>query len=173
MYPEIVEVWKASATAELDFCAAFGFWLQLKRNRANLRYLIQSMFTDKLEIPESVFLQPTEEESDWKQEMESAFSELLGLLSDEHTMSAYELHSSGLVQSLFSCLNVCFTLFSSEHSKQKYLNVTIHLISRMNNLYYVIAVLQNNDEPLSNISKKHAVERINLFKTVFHDPENG
>ena len=102
--------------------------------------------------------------------MESAFSELLGLLSDEHTMSAYELHSSGLVQSLFSCLNVCFTLFSS---KQKYLNITIHLISRMNNLYYVIAVLQNNDEPLSNISKKHAVERINLFKTVFHDPENG
>ena len=50
-----------------------------------------------------------EDESDWKQEMESAFDELLALLADEHTMSAYELHSSGLVQSLFNCLNVSAT----------------------------------------------------------------
>lgn len=47
-----------------------------------------------------------DDEVDWRQEMESAFEELLRLLKDEHTMSAYELHSSGLVQALFCCLNV-------------------------------------------------------------------
>ena len=38
--------------------------------------------------------------------MLTAFSELLVLLSDDHTLSAYELHSSGVVQVLVSCLNV-------------------------------------------------------------------
>ena len=52
-------------------------------------------------------LQISVDESDWKQEMESALNELLNLLQDEHTISAYELHSSGLVQTLFSALNVC------------------------------------------------------------------
>ena len=47
-----------------------------------------------------------EGDSDWKQDMHSAFCELLQLLKDEHTISAYELHSSGLVQALFNCLNV-------------------------------------------------------------------
>ena len=38
--------------------------------------------------------------------MEAAFAELIDLLKNEHTMSAYELHSSGLVQALFNALNV-------------------------------------------------------------------
>ena len=49
------------------------------------------------------------EHSDWRQDMKSAFSELLQLLKDEHAISAYELHSSGLVQALFNCLNVSET----------------------------------------------------------------
>lgn len=51
-------------------------------------------------------LQVVTGEVDWRQEMETCFSELLTLLKDEHTMSAYELHSSGLVQALTNCLNV-------------------------------------------------------------------
>ena len=38
--------------------------------------------------------------------MYNGFTELLLLLSDDHTLSAYELHSSGLVQALVNCLNV-------------------------------------------------------------------
>ena len=48
----------------------------------------------------------SEAESDWQAEMVSAFEDLLGLLRDEHTISAYELQSSGLVQALFGCLSV-------------------------------------------------------------------
>lgn len=74
----------------------------------------------------------TRYECDWKQEMLSAFDELLTLLKDEHTISAYELHSSGLVQCLLNCLN-------------------------------------NSDEPYTKISRKHAAERISIFKTSFRD----
>lgn len=41
----------------------------------------------------------------WRSDMSAAFADLLALLKDEHLMSAYELHSSGLVQTLFNCLN--------------------------------------------------------------------
>ena len=54
--------------------------------------------------------QLSEGDSDWKQEMESALDDLLNLLQDEHTISAYELQSSGLVQTLFSTLNVSTVL---------------------------------------------------------------
>ena len=36
-----------------------------------------------------------------------------------------------------------------------------------------ILSFQNNDEPSSKVSRKHAVERINLFKSVFQDREDG
>ena len=42
----------------------------------------------------------------WRAELLAGFSELLLLLSDEETLSAYELHSSGVVQALVNCLNV-------------------------------------------------------------------
>ena len=42
---------------------------------------------------------------EWSQEMSLALEELTALLKDEHTISAYELHSSGLVQTLLNCLN--------------------------------------------------------------------
>lgn len=42
----------------------------------------------------------------WKGEMMTALDDLLLLLKDERTVSAYELHSSGLVQALFNTLNV-------------------------------------------------------------------
>ncbi len=98
--------------------------------------------------------------------MENAFTELLALLADEHTMSAYELHSSGLVQSLFSCLNVSSPAAAQGHRTQ---------IGRHQEAFSdrFVCLLQNNDEPLSNTSKRHAVERINLFKSVFRDLENG
>jgi hypothetical protein len=42
----------------------------------------------------------------WREEMKAGLDNLLSLLKDEHTMSAYEVHSSGLVQCLFNCLNM-------------------------------------------------------------------
>ncbi|XP_064621516.1 E3 ubiquitin-protein ligase HECTD1-like isoform X2 [Lineus longissimus] len=45
------------------------------------------------------------EEVSWKEELRSALDELTALLRDEQTISAYELHSSGLVQALLNCLN--------------------------------------------------------------------
>lgn len=38
--------------------------------------------------------------------MESSFNEFLNLIQDDNTISAYELQSSGLVQALFTALNV-------------------------------------------------------------------
>ncbi|CAH1802965.1 unnamed protein product, partial [Owenia fusiformis] len=44
-------------------------------------------------------------EGDWKQDMSTAFGDLKQLLGDDHTISAFELHSSGLVQAVYNCLN--------------------------------------------------------------------
>ena len=66
-----------------------------------------------LSYPITAF-QVCERDSDWKQDMHTALGELLVLLKDDHAISAYELHSSGLVQALFNCLNVsdqAFTLW--------------------------------------------------------------
>ncbi|XP_052267734.1 E3 ubiquitin-protein ligase HECTD1-like isoform X2 [Dreissena polymorpha] len=41
----------------------------------------------------------------WSEEMCSALDELAGLLMDEHTLSAFELYSSGLVQTLLNMLS--------------------------------------------------------------------
>ncbi|XP_064604069.1 LOW QUALITY PROTEIN: E3 ubiquitin-protein ligase HECTD1-like [Liolophura sinensis] len=41
----------------------------------------------------------------WQEEMFRALGDLTVLLRDEHTVSSYELHSSGLVQTLLNCLN--------------------------------------------------------------------
>lgn len=41
----------------------------------------------------------------WQEEMFHALGDLTVLLKDEHTVSSYELHSSGLVQTLLNCLN--------------------------------------------------------------------
>jgi len=41
----------------------------------------------------------------WIKDMSEALDQLLSLLIDEHTVSAYELHSSGLVQALLNILN--------------------------------------------------------------------
>lgn len=36
-----------------------------------------------------------------------------------------------------------------------------------------MSCFQNNDESFSKVSRKHAVERINLFKSVFRDMDDG
>jgi len=43
---------------------------------------------------------------EWRKDMKQAFNELVLLVRDEHTVSAYELGTSGLVQALFSTLSV-------------------------------------------------------------------
>ncbi|KAK2190392.1 hypothetical protein NP493_82g04009 [Ridgeia piscesae] len=64
-------------------------------------------------------------DSDWKQEMESSFAELLQLLRNEHTMSAYELHSSGLVQQLFGCLSNNIEPSSKESRKRAFERINL------------------------------------------------
>ncbi|XP_070578129.1 E3 ubiquitin-protein ligase HECTD1-like isoform X7 [Ptychodera flava] len=44
-------------------------------------------------------------ELSWSEQMKTALESLTLLLKDENTLSAYELHSSGLVQALLRCLN--------------------------------------------------------------------
>jgi len=48
---------------------------------------------------------------EWRKEMKQAFNELVLLVRDEHTVSAYELCTSGLVQALYSTLGVSLTQF--------------------------------------------------------------
>ena len=43
---------------------------------------------------------------EWRKDMKQAFNELVLLVQDEHTVSAYELCTSGLVQALYSTLSV-------------------------------------------------------------------
>ncbi|XP_071078576.1 E3 ubiquitin-protein ligase HECTD1-like isoform X2 [Haliotis cracherodii] len=72
----------------------------------------------------------------WRQEMRSALEELVSLLKDEHTISSFELYSSGLVQTMLNVLN-------------------------------------NNIEDIqTKESKKRTKDRINIFKTVFHEKES-
>jgi len=46
---------------------------------------------------------------EWRKDMKQAFNELVLLVRDEHTVSAYELCTSGLVQALYSTLSVSVT----------------------------------------------------------------
>ncbi|KAJ8045570.1 E3 ubiquitin-protein ligase HECTD1 [Holothuria leucospilota] len=48
---------------------------------------------------------PIEGDSTWSEILNSALLSLTNLLKDENSISAYELHSSGLVQVLLNCLN--------------------------------------------------------------------
>ena len=41
----------------------------------------------------------------WQEEMRHALEELVDLLKEEHTISAFELYSSGLVQTLLNILS--------------------------------------------------------------------
>ncbi|KAL8608279.1 hypothetical protein ACOMHN_042146 [Nucella lapillus] len=55
----------------------------------------------------------------WGQEMQSALEELVVLLKDEHTISAFELYNSGLVQTLLAILvNSCDDLSFREGKKK-------------------------------------------------------
>lgn len=42
----------------------------------------------------------------WQQVLQVALHEFVSLLEDEHSISSYELHTSGLVQALAYCLGV-------------------------------------------------------------------
>ncbi|XP_076442551.1 E3 ubiquitin-protein ligase HECTD1-like isoform X4 [Babylonia areolata] len=55
----------------------------------------------------------------WGQEMQSALEELVVLLKDEHTISAFELYNSGLVQTLLAMLvNTCDDVSFRENKKK-------------------------------------------------------
>ena len=45
-------------------------------------------------------------DDEWRKDMKQTFNELMLLVQDEHTVSAYELCTSGLVQALYSTLSV-------------------------------------------------------------------
>ena len=52
-----------------------------------------------------LFLQNADGEVTWIEDMRVSLEELVLLLRDEHTVSSYELQSSGLVQTLLNILN--------------------------------------------------------------------
>ncbi|XP_074662874.1 E3 ubiquitin-protein ligase HECTD1-like [Tubulanus polymorphus] len=54
---------------------------------------------------ESAIELQTDEEPEWKDELNNALNEFTYLLKDEQMISAYELHSSGLVQAMLNCLD--------------------------------------------------------------------
>lgn len=53
----------------------------------------------------------------WQQVLQVALHEFVSLLEDEHSISSYELHTSGLVQALAYCLGV------SSYSHCSYCNI--------------------------------------------------
>ena len=52
-----------------------------------------------------LFLQSDNGHVNWKEEMRLALEQLVDLLEDEHTISAFELYSSNLVQTLLNVLS--------------------------------------------------------------------
>lgn len=69
-----------------------------------------------------IFQSPTGE-VEWEEDMLSALEELTTLLKDEHTVSSFELSSSGLVQTLLNILNNV-SLFSAQNRKSEIINST-------------------------------------------------
>ncbi|OWF47209.1 E3 ubiquitin-protein ligase HECTD1 [Mizuhopecten yessoensis] len=55
----------------------------------------------------------------WLEDMTASLAELVMLLKDDHTVSAYELHSSGLVQTLLNILNNNIEDSNSKESKKR------------------------------------------------------
>lgn len=67
-----------------------------------------------------VFVQCTNGDVTWRQEMRSALEELVSLLKDEHTISSFELYSSGLVQTMLNVLNNVSTDICRPHCGMKH-----------------------------------------------------
>ncbi|XP_069118347.1 E3 ubiquitin-protein ligase HECTD1-like isoform X3 [Argopecten irradians] len=55
----------------------------------------------------------------WAEDMTASLTELVILLKEDHTVSAYELHSSGLVQTLLNILNNNIEDSNSKESKKR------------------------------------------------------
>ncbi|XP_041351620.1 E3 ubiquitin-protein ligase HECTD1-like isoform X2 [Gigantopelta aegis] len=55
----------------------------------------------------------------WNQEMRSALEELVSLLKEEHTISSFELYSSGLVQTMLNVLNNNIEDVNCKESKKR------------------------------------------------------
>lgn len=68
--------------------------------------ILRNCLHGKADVEELYICGRSQVDDGWKGEMMTALDELLLLLKDERTVSAYELHSSGLVQALFNTLNV-------------------------------------------------------------------
>lgn len=71
--------------------------------------------------------------NDWKLNLESALKELTSLLKDEKCVSAYEIHSSGLVQALLRLLakNQRKFSFSNLYSSDKLLNERLDIFKNV------------------------------------------
>lgn len=100
-----------------------------------------------------VFFQSLDSGMGWKEELQFGLQALSDLLKEENTLSAFEIHSSSLVQVLLHCI-------SGQVAANEY------------NLWIVTVLksIQFSEEPLPS----HKIsERFNLFMQVFFDVDKN
>lgn len=67
----------------------------------------------------NLLIQVSDSEEGWMAELKAALESLTVLLQEENNISAFELHSSGLVQALLYCLNDVSRVYA--HNDSTYL----------------------------------------------------
>lgn len=82
----------------------------------------------------------------WIEDMRESLEELVLLLRDEHTVSSYELQSSGLVQTLLNILNNVSGLKDVLYNIQVSFSCPRYLIKKKSNKYIKFLLLTSNLE---------------------------
>lgn len=82
----------------------------------------------------------------WIEDMRESLEELVLLLRDEHTVSSYELQSSGLVQTLLNILNNVSGLKDVLYNVQVIFSCPRYLINKISNKYIKFLLLTSNLE---------------------------
>lgn len=82
----------------------------------------------------------------WIEDMRESLEELVLLLRDEHTVSSYELQSSGLVQTLLNILNNVSGLKDVLYNMQVSFSCPRYLIKKISNKYIKFLLLTSNLE---------------------------
>lgn len=82
----------------------------------------------------------------WIEDMRESLEELVLLLRDEHTVSSYELQSSGLVQTLLNILNNVSGLKDVLYNVQVSFSCPRYLIKKNSNKYIKLLLLTSNLE---------------------------
>lgn len=82
----------------------------------------------------------------WIEDMRESLEELVLLLRDEHTVSSYELQSSGLVQTLLNILNNVSGLKDVLYNIQASFSCPRYLIKKNSNKYIKFLLLTSNLE---------------------------